>query len=150
MGYLLDTNVISELTKPQPNQGLVDWFWDNEGFCTSTISISELYCGIMRLPEGKRKTALKQHTDALVRDLEGSVLPFDVSCSYACAELRHKAHLAGRTPSAEDLMIAAIAKAGNHTVVTRNVRDFEYLGVKVLNPFDYQPRMVELPSDETN
>ena len=75
----------------------------------------------------------------MVKDLAGRTLSFDSYAGYLCAELHAKAHSAGCNMGLEDMMIAAIAQANNCAVATRNVKDYEQLGVKTFNPFEYEP-----------
>ena len=140
MTYLLDTNVISEVSKPRPDDNVLCWLQDATGnVCTCSVVVEEMYYGILLLPDGKRKYDLRRHTDSLVADLLDRVLPFDMRSAYACAQLQAKAHASGRTPALEDVMIAAIAQRNNCILATRNVKDFDYLGVETVNPFDYIP-----------
>ena len=138
--YVLDTNILSEIMKKRSDTYAVYWLQDHpDEVCTTAITIEELYFGVKMLPEGKRKETLKKQTEELVQDLAGRTLPLDAFSAYLCAELRVQELRSGRTPEIHDLMIAAIAKANNCAVATRNVKDFGHLGVEVVNPFEYVP-----------
>lgn len=132
-----DTNVVSELLRPEPDQHVVDWFWEHEGDVYLTaVTVKELYFGVLRLPEGKRRRRLAQAIDAVVKDCAGKILPFDAYSGYLCARLHERAVLLGRGSSIEDLMIAAICQRNGAVLATRNVKDFEFLDLDVENPFE--------------
>lgn len=137
MAYLIDTNVVSEVCKKEPVSQVMDWLNANaRSLYLSVITIEEMRFGEFMMPKGKRRTKLGKMIDALVESYAERTLCFDVKAAEKCAALHELAISAGRTPSIEDLMIAAIAQANDLTVATRNVRDFDYLGVSVLNPYD--------------
>ena len=139
MKYIVDTNILSELMKSQPDFNTICWLQDfAPDIGTTAITIQELYYGVMLLPNGKRKTAYREHIDALVKDLSSRTLAFDAFCGYTCAALQAKAHKNGYTLGIADFMIAAIAENNDCIVATRNTRDFEKIGVKTINPFDYK------------
>lgn len=137
MNFIADTNVVSELMRPQPNDNVIDWFYDHEGcvYLTS-ITVKELYFGMLRLPEGKRKDRLRQAITGIVTDCSDKTYSFDAFSGYLCAELHEKALSQGRTPTIEDLMIASICKRNDCVLATRNVKDFDYLDIDLVNPFE--------------
>ena len=135
--YLVDTNVVSEIGKVAPNQRVLAWLETHSPFSKlSAITVKELYFGALRMPEGKRREALLNTTDNLVWLYGEDVLPFDAECAAICAQLHDAAIRAGRTPQIEDLMIASICKKHGLCLVTRNVKDFDYLGIPLVNPFE--------------
>lgn len=135
--YVVDTNIVSELTKPHPNQNVVDWLWDHEGeIYLNAITIKELYFGVERLPEGKRKRTLRAAIDGIAKDCAGKTLPFDSFCGFECARLQQKAIKAGFNTAIEDLMIAAIAVRNDAVLATRNTKDFECLDIELVNPYE--------------
>ena len=137
MKYLVDTNVISELLKKSPNENVVRWMMAHAAdLYLSAISIEEMRFGSLFMPEGKRKRALISNIDALMSQYRDSIWDFDASAAECCARFHVFAIQNGRTPAIEDLMIAAIASSHDAPVVTRNVRDFSYLDVAVINPFE--------------
>ena len=149
--YVLDTNIISEITKPKMNDNVLDWFHDHgDGLYITAVTLMELNYGIMRLPEGRRKAALRTHVDAIVRDCEDKVLEFDGFSAYLCADLRCKAQVMGRTPEIADCMIAAICKRNDAVLVTHNAKDFDYVdGLEIIDPFTYEsPLLAELKRRE--
>lgn len=132
--YLLDTNVISELRKPKPHGAVVAWVQsiEDKDLFLSAVTIGEIQAGIEITRE--QDTAKAQHIEQWL-DLVASsynVLPMTAHIFRTWAKLMH------RTSDTlyEDAMIAATAKQHHLTVVTRNVADFQDLGVKLFNPFD--------------
>ena len=139
MKYVVDTNVVSELMKPVPSDNVIDWFQDHEGEVYLTaITVKELFYGMLRLPDGKRKTSLKEAMTAIVMDCADKTFAFDAYSGYLCATLHERAVKSGRTATIEDLMIAAICQRNDAILATRNMKDFDYLGIEVINPFEYR------------
>lgn len=137
MRYVVDTNVVSELMKPLPSPDVVDWFFDHEGevYLTS-VTVKELYFGMLRLPEGKRRRLLEEAISAIVMDCSDKTFPFDAFSAFLCARLHDRALSSGRVPTIEDLMIASICQRNEAILATRNVHDFDYLGIEMENPFE--------------
>lgn len=139
--YVLDTNIVSEITKPMAiaNPNAIDWLQDhNQDLYLTSVTIMELYYGIMRLPDGKRKRSLREHIDIIVQECSDKILPFDSFSGYLCGEMRCKAQSVGRVPAIADCMIAAICQRHGATLVTHNVKDFDYLDLKIVDPFEYE------------
>jgi predicted nucleic acid-binding protein len=135
---LLDTNVISEPLRPQPESAVLDWLnaQEPETLYLSTVSVAELLAGIERLPAGKRRSALKHALDQQIMPLfEDRVLAFDRPAAVAFAQVNASAQATGNTIGFADCAIAAIAAAHGFIVATRNVRDFKGTGVTLLNPW---------------
>lgn len=134
--YLVDTNVISEIAKKDPDAKALAWITEHDSeLFLSSITIEEMRFGALALPKGKRRTQLQNTVDEIVATYESRIWVFDAAAAECCAEYHVSAISIGRTPTIEDLMIAAIATCHGATVVTRNIRDFDYLGVDTLNPF---------------
>ncbi len=136
---LLDTNIVSEFTKPDPNAGCAAWVKANSLECgLSAITVGELRYGIERLAEGKRRNVLTQAFEFLLQDYNGRFFDFD---GFACVEWgRYAAELEGvygqewwRTFDLRDTMHAAIAREYGLAVVTRNTKHFPL--VTSVNPF---------------
>ena len=140
MKYVLDTNIISEIAKPQPNDNTINWIQDHtDDVAITAVSLEELYYGISIMPEGKKKLKLKESIDSIVKDCTDRTLPFDAFCGYLCAKARADAQKAGRVGTIEDFMIAAICMRHNAALITRNVKDFDYIdGLEVIDPFTYE------------
>lgn len=137
MSYLLDTCVVSELSRPRPNVGVVTWVSEaNVGSLhLSAITVGEVRRGALRLPAGKRRTSLADWSEKVGQSFWGRVLPIDESVAVRWAEISARAEQSGRPGSFADGLIAATALERGLTLVTRNVMDFEPFGVSLLNPW---------------
>lgn len=136
---LLDTNVISELMRADPNSTVLTWFGahDAASLFISAVTEAELRTGVAILPEGKRRDHLQSALEGMiVEDFPGRVLPFDSQAARAYADIAAGRRTAGRPIAEADCQIAAIAKAAGAPVATRNVKDFDGCGVEVINPWD--------------
>lgn len=135
---VLDTNVISELLRPSPSKQVEAWLSAQDGanlFFTA-VGEAELRHGVAILPAGKRRTALTHAIEAiLAEDLRDRILPFDRDAARAYAAIAAKRRASGRPISQFDCQIAAIAKAHDASVATRNTTDYEGCGIRVLNPW---------------
>ena len=110
--YLIDTNIISELTKPDPNPAVVNWFANTplQSVYISAVTLCEMQRGLALIPAGKRKNALKIATDAVIQeDFAQRCLSLDARCAPVYGKLAAGQQQQGRACSAEDAMIAAIA-----------------------------------------
>ncbi len=136
--YLLDTNVVSELRRRKPHKAVLSWIGDipTEQLFVSAVTVGEIQAGIeiTRDQDVSKAGELEAWLDRIVAG--SGVLPMDAAAFRTWARLKH------HKPSTlvEDAMIAATAMERNLTVVTRNVRDFDALGVPVLNPFKHGGR----------
>lgn len=134
MTYLVDANVMSEPTKPVPSGKVVDWLIANEEhLVVDSIVLGELRIGILALPRGRKRTHLEQWFGDVVQIMD--CLPWDAAISRAWAQLVVDLKRKGDRLPLLDSMIAATALHHELTVATRNTRDFERAGVKVLDPF---------------
>lgn len=137
MKYLLDTCLISELTKPQPNSGVAAWLLDIPADCLflSVLSIGEIRKGLSKLPESRRKTDLTGWINTLQQDYQTRILPVDLSVAENWAMLQARAEIGGTPMATMDGLIAATAWTHHLTVVTRNERDFMPAQGPLLNPW---------------
>jgi predicted nucleic acid-binding protein len=135
---LLDTNVVSEPLRPAPDARVVAWI-DAQALETlflSAITVAELRAGVALLPAGKRRAGLQDSLETRVLPLfAGRVLPFDLACTQAYAELVASARASGLAIATADGYIASIAAANGLTVATRDTGPFEAAGAAVINPW---------------
>lgn len=137
--YLLDTNVLSEIMRPHPNESVADWVrhCPIASAHTATICQAEILYGIERLPQGARRNRLLIAADRIFRERLGErLLPFDQDAARAFAFIRSERERAGRPILIEDAMIAAIAHTNRLSVVTRDDGGFVGCGVPVINPWE--------------
>jgi predicted nucleic acid-binding protein len=136
--WLLDSNVVSEWTKPNADARVRKWLLavtERELFI-SVVTIAELRSGIDRLPMGERRRNLDTWlTNDIVFRFQGRVLGIDETIANICGQKLALANLSRDARSTMDVWIAAIATHHELTVVTRNVRDFEHLDVRIFNPW---------------
>ncbi len=137
MGFLLDTNAVSEWVKPRPNPGVIDWMEmaDEDRIFISVISLAELRYGVERMAADRRRSQLERWLqDELPLRFESRVLPVDNTVAEAWGRTVSRAEAAGRPIGAMDAFLAATAETHQLTLVTRNVSDFPLLKA-VLNPW---------------
>lgn len=134
---ILDTNVVSEAMRPEPNAIVLAWLNDQvaETLYLSSISLAELLFGLAVLPAGKRKNVLIQVLDNLMELFGDRVLPFDTEAAKRYADLAVLARSTGRGFPTPDGYIAAIAASRGFIVASRDVAAFEAAGVTVINPW---------------
>jgi predicted nucleic acid-binding protein len=137
MRFLLDTNIISNVTRAAPSDALLAWMADqsDQDLYISSLTVAEIQRGVLEKPAGKRRQQLQswfagpEGPQAL---FAGRVLPFDEKAGLVWAKLMADGKARGRPRSALDTIIAAVAEANECVVVTDNERDFE--GVDIINP----------------
>jgi predicted nucleic acid-binding protein len=138
---LLDTNVISETQRQEPNARVLDWI-DAQALETlylSAITVAELRAGIALIPAGKRRDRLHENLEKhLLPMFTNRVLSFDMACTKAYAELLAKSRAAGLAVETADAFIAAVALANGFTVATRDTTPFEAAGLNVINPWGFE------------
>jgi predicted nucleic acid-binding protein len=135
---VLDTNVLSELIRPQPDERVVAWLdsLDATAIATTAITAAELLYGVERMPSGRRKDQLSQAVRGLIDDdLQGRVEAFDAAAAAHYATLVNDRDAAGRPISAADAQIAAICRKLAATLATRNTADFDGTGIELLDPW---------------
>jgi predicted nucleic acid-binding protein len=138
-GFLLDTNVPSELTKPVPDSGVKDWVaaQDNASLYFSVVSVGELRRGFTVLPQSKRRIRLEQWFEQHLLPLFADrILPVTQSIANRWGVLGGECQLRGTPLNTADGLIAATALEHGLRLVTRNAKDFADLGVVLLNPWD--------------
>jgi len=135
--YLLDTNVISNITKPDPCQSLLEWMSvqsDGDLFISS-LTVAEIRRGILDKPRGKKRQRLEAWfagPEGPQSLFKGRILPFDERAALIWARLMSEGKTAGKSRSDLDMIIAAVAEANECIIVSDNERHFA--GLEVLNP----------------
>jgi predicted nucleic acid-binding protein len=145
--YLLDTNIISNATKPVPSDALTAWMGDqvDEDLFIASLTVAEIRRGLLEKPAGKKRRELErwfvgpEGPQAL---FSGRVLPFDEKAGLIWARLMAEGTMTGRPRSALDMIIASIAEANDCVMVTDNEKDFA--GVRIVNPL----RLARVPGFE--
>ncbi len=138
-GFLLDTNLPSELTRQVPAAQVERWLDEAtaEDLYFSVISLGEILKGITLLPASKRREVLQEWLDSTLRLwFEGRMLPVTAPIAELWGVLSGEWRLQGKQITVADGLIVATARHHKLTVVIRNVKDFVGLGVTVLNPWD--------------
>lgn len=135
--YLLDTNIISNVVKPQPSESLLAWWTEqqDEDLFIASLTVAEIRRGILEKPRGRKRDEL----DAWFTGPEGPqalfagrILPFDDKAALIWARLMADGKAAGRPRSGLDMIVAAVAGANDCVVVTDNEKDFT--GIQLINP----------------
>jgi len=135
---VLDTNIISELLRPAPNPQVETWLAAQDGATLyfTTVGEAELRHGVAILPAGRRRSALGQAIEGMLEeDFRDRILPFDRAAARAYASIAAERRALGRPISQFDCQIAAIARAREAAVATRNTGDFEDCGIAVIDPW---------------
>lgn len=123
--YLLDTNVLSEITKPKPNRNVVKKVMENKHISTiASVTFEEMLYGVKRLPASKKQSDLLSFNINFIQ-ANYEIIPFDVHASWVLSDIRQRLEANGKPAPLADAMIAATAIANNLILVTRNVKDFE-------------------------
>lgn len=138
-GFLLDTNIPSELIRSRPESKVADWFYaqDEATLFISVVTIGELRRGFSLLPLSARRTRLEQWFESdLIPQFSDRILPVTYFIAEKWGDLDAQRQKAGTPLNTADGMIAATALVHELTVVTRNTRDYEGLGVLLLNPWE--------------
>ncbi len=135
---ILDTNVVSETMRPEPAVAVVEFLdgLDADDVYLTALSVAEIRFGLLRLPAGKHRDMLTHAADALIADeFAGRALPFDVTAAEVYGQLTAQREAGGRPLPVIDAMIASICVVHDATLVTRNTKDFEGLGLPLINPW---------------
>lgn len=137
MNDLLDTCVLSELVKPQPEPAVLAWVASRpeSSLYISAMTLAELHRGVNKLPTSKRRAELALWLEQLELGFEDRLLPFTPATAQTWAHMTVQAEQQGKPMAAFDSIIAATALAQGLRLVTRNVKDFAHAGVAVFNPW---------------
>ena len=135
---VLDTNVVSELMRDSPQQTVPAWFGARpaSSLFVTTVTEAEILAGIALLPYGRRRRGLSEAAARVFNTLlAGRILVFDSDAANIYAEIFAQRYAAGRPISQADCQIAAIARSREAAIATRNVTDFEGVGVELIDPW---------------
>lgn len=137
MTYLLDTCVVSELTKPRPEKKVLQWFTrcDEDLLHISCLSLGEISFGLDMIPDGRKKNDLLDWYNDFIESFHDSVLPVTESISLRWGKERARHRKKGIQIPVIDGLIACTAIEYNCILVTRNTCDYEMLNVQLLNPW---------------
>lgn len=137
--FLLDTNIISELVRPEPNENLISWLsaQDDRTLYLSVITMAEIMRGIAKLDDGKKKNKLYNWVkNEIPKKFEGRIFDFDQESAFVWGTLQGEGDRSGCPKPVMDVQIAAIAVRYGLILVTRNVKDFSLFDVEIFNPFE--------------
>jgi predicted nucleic acid-binding protein len=143
VNFLLDTNVVSEWVKPQPDSKVVQWLaeLDEDRAFLSVVTLAEIRLGVERLDQGAKRARLEAWLeDDLPTRFEGRLLSVDARVSHAWGSLVGRASRAGRPIGVMDGFFAATARVHELTLATRNTQDFQHVGIALFNPWEPQAR----------
>ena len=135
--YLLDTNIISNATKPEPSESLVAWLSEraDEDLFIASLTVAEIWFGVLEKPAGKKRAQLESWfagPEGPQSLFAGRVLPFDERAGLIWARIMAAGSKAGRPRSALDMILAAVAEANDCILVSDNENHFR--GLKFINP----------------
>ena len=136
MTTLLDTNVLSELTRAEPSASVLSFVMSIESAWVSTITVHELSYGLLLMPNGRRRAALEEAVRRMLAAYGSRVLPVGVAEAEQAAYLRASAQAAGRTMHLADALIGATALTHDLELATRNVSDFEGGPIRLVDPWN--------------
>ena len=136
---IFDTNVVSEVMASSPSAVALAWIANRratDDLFTTTITVAEVLYGIELLDPGKRRDKLSGEAEAMFsQDFAGRILHFDEQAARSFAQIASSRRKAGRPITEFDAQIAAIVRANNATLATRNTADFEGCGIRLVNPW---------------
>jgi predicted nucleic acid-binding protein len=137
---LLDTNVIAELMRPSPDPAVLAWAdrLDPQDVAITAMNEAEILHGLARLPAGRRQVQLQQGWEVLVADLfSGRIWPFCSEAAHWYAEVLRRRDQLARPMATADAVIAATALAHGAPLATRDVHDFDAIGLTLIHPWDW-------------
>lgn len=139
---ILDTNVVSELMRPEPAPQVASWVRDRDRreLRTTAITLAEIRYGIARLPDGRRKQVLLAAADEIFSAFADQIVPVDAMAAGQYAVIASNRERAGKPIASFDALIAAVCRSQSAALATRNVADFEGAGIEIIDPWLPSPR----------
>jgi len=137
---VLDTNIISEVMRPKPNDAVLNWLNQQDSFqlYVSSISIAEIGYGLRILADVKRRSLLQFRFEQFIaQGFDSRILDFNHAAALQYAEIMASKRAQGSPMSFPDAQIAAIARTHHFKLATRNSKDFTNCDLELINPFDY-------------
>lgn len=140
---ILDTNVVSELMNGANDPEFNAWVnsTPRESTFVTAITLGEMVFGVQNLPEGKRKRTLQRQADTVMDEFVKRTYDFNAMAAIEYGDIFAQRKRMGRPTGVQDAQIAAIARANNCVVATRNTKDFEGVGVPLINPWKWGGRI---------
>ena len=139
-GFLLDTNVVSEMLRPAPDARVTEFLRArHDRLWLSVVALYELEYGVRLLPAGRRRSRLATRVAGIVANHEGRILPVSRGAAQRAARLRARAGRAGRPAQIADALIAGTAEAESLAVATRNTAHFAPFDIEAIDPWTAQP-----------
>ena len=137
MKFILDTNVLSELIKPEPDRNVLEWFNNcpEDKMYISSITLGEIETGISSLDPGKKQNQLMLWFGSLQNSFKNRILTIDETTAIRWGEIRGSLKRKGINIPVIDGLIAATAITNSAGLVTRNTKDFDFPGMEILNPW---------------
>jgi toxin FitB len=138
---ILDTNVVSELMRPEPAAQVANWVRDRDRreLRTTVVTLAEVRYGIARLPDGRRKQVLLAAADDVFSAFEDQILPVDTAVAEHYAAIASGRERAGTPIAGFDALIAAVCRRQGAALATRNVSDFDGTGIEIIDPWLQSP-----------
>lgn len=135
---LLDSNVVSELTRVAPDPTVSAFISSQSDLWLASVVVYEMEYGLLLLPAGRRRDNVALANSRVLTAFRDRIVPLDRSGAAWAARFRTQTRRQGRELSVNDAFIAGTAMSNDLSVVTRNVHDFEELGVDIINPWEYE------------
>jgi toxin FitB len=134
---ILDSNVVSELMRPRPEERVIAWLDRQAGssIWTTSVSVLEIRFGLEIMPAGKRRDVYARGFEGLLEEIDHRIAPFDIESAENASTLMASRKMQGRPREDRDTMIAGIVLARHATLATRNVAHFDDLSAPVVNPW---------------
>lgn len=133
---IADTNIVSELFRPNPDPRVIDWLEDAPDVTITAVTVGEIWAGIEKLPEGRRRAGLFELAEDAFNEFGAEIEPYDSLAARIYGRIVAERHRIGRPIGQGDAQIASICSANDCPVATRNVKDFTDIGITVINPWE--------------